>query len=168
MKLTMWDFWEYFVITKFLPKSQPSLVPNPPAHRRSYRRCGEEHDLGRRRFGSVHPSSQLSEDEASKFQFCVRRRGRRWTRNVFLYYFMKWNILSFLQIWLFSYLPCLLIYNYYLQCYISFDAWKIGLNLIRCCFMLIDMSFVSVYVFVLYWCVWDFVNRNSILNVNRI
>ena len=46
-----------------------------------------------------------------KFWFRVRRRGGRWTRIVFLYYFMKWNRLSFLQIWLFSYFPCLLIYN---------------------------------------------------------
>ncbi|WZY92319.1 hypothetical protein YC2023_064648 [Brassica napus] len=33
---------------------------------RDYSRCGEEYHLGRRRFGSVHPSSQLSEDETLK------------------------------------------------------------------------------------------------------
>ena len=101
--------------------------------------------------GSVHPSSQSEifhwrNVKTCKFWFRVRRRGRRSTKSVFLYYFMDWNRLSFLQIWLFSYLSCLLIYN--VLFIMLYFIWCLEKSSIL--FVVVSCSIE----WVLYWCLY--------------
>lgn len=156
MKLCMWDFWEY-CDQKISPKISIFSASEPassPLQLQPMRRGASPGSTTFRLCASIFSIEWRRSVKTCKFWFRVRRRGKRWTRNVFLYYFMKWNILSFFQIWLFPYLPCLLtlkytIYNVIFHLMLKKES-SILFVIVSCS---VDMSFVSVYTYVLYWCV---------------